>query len=377
MPVKILHVFGGGVRSGIETYVISIAKGLNKDGMETILTPLKAGIFIEEAEGIGLKVRKLEKRFKGDPSVIQMLVKIIKEEKIDIIHTHGENGNFYGRIAAKIYKTPRLITTVHTFYRETLRDRYKLSWMRNFAYWQDILTSKLCDAIIAVNNSIRDNLVTAGVNRKKIKVIPNGIDVDNYENVTSGSAELKVSLGLKGNEIVIGTAGRLSLVKNIETLLLAGKEVIKAIPEVRLVIIGDGPQMQYLKKLSLKLGISGYVIFTGWQMDITKYLSIMDIFVNTSLIEGSSFAILEAMALTKPVIATNVGGNPELIVAGETGHLTPFNDANALTSSILDILEDKDKALQMGKAGRKQVETHFHEKQMLKLTKEVYLELME
>ncbi|MBI5114885.1 glycosyltransferase [Candidatus Poribacteria bacterium] len=377
--MKVLHVFGGGVRSGVESYVLAIATGLKGQGIEHVLAPLRDGPFISEAEGLGLRVRKVNKKFKGDPLTIYRLRKIIKDEQASIVHTNAENGNLYGRLAAAMAKTPRVVSTIHTFYDETLRDRYRSEWVRNLIYRQDLLTSRTCDALITVNAAIKERLVMHGVAKEKIVVIPNGIGPSRYEHyekeVTQVSA-LRARLGIAGDEMVVGTVARLSPVKNVAALVLAGKSVTDRLPKARFVIVGDGPQRQRLEKLASSLGVTSRLIFAGWQEDINQFLSIMDVFVITSLIEGSSFAILDAMALGKPVIATNVGGNPELVVDGETGRLVPFNDIDALTSSIVETLTNKDRAARMGRAGRERVQTHFRLDQMLEKTETLYRMVM-
>jgi glycosyltransferase involved in cell wall biosynthesis len=344
--------------------------------VETILAPLGDGPFVEEAEGLGLQMRKISRRFRGDPLTIYRLFKIINEERVGIVHTHGVNGNFYGRIAAGIAGNSRLVTTVHAFYKETMKDKYRRGWIRNLIYRQDILTSKFCDSIIAVNGFIMDSLIAHGVNREKIVVIPNGVEPRQNEDVKVNLSGLKNSLCLTGDEKLVVTAGRLSRVKNVELLLNAGKRVVERVPRVKFIIVGDGPRRHHLEELTSNLGMASHVMFVGWQKDIKEFLSLMDTFVTTSLMEGASFAILEAMALAKPVIATNVGGNPELIVAGKTGYLVQYNDVNALASSIINILTDKQMALRMGKAGRKRVVMNFQAKQMIKRTKDVYTGLL-
>jgi glycosyltransferase involved in cell wall biosynthesis len=377
--MKVLHVFGGGVRSGVESYVLAIAMGLRGQGIEHVLTPLRDGPFISEAEGLGLRVRRINKKFKGDPLTVYRLREIIKDEQASIVHTNAENGNLYGRLAAAMARAPRVVSTIHTFYDETLRDRHRSEWLRNLIYRQDLFTSRICDALITVNAAIKHRLVMHGLTAEKIVVIPNGIDPSRYEHyekeVTHDSA-LRAGLGIAGDEMVVGTVARLSPVKNISALVLASKRVVEKLPKARFVIVGDGPQRQRLEKLASSLGVTSHLIFAGWQENINQFLSIMDVFVITSLIEGSSFAILEAMALDKPVIATNVGGNPELIVDGETGRLVPCNDIDALTSSIVEILMNKDRAAKMGQAGRARVQMHFRLDQMLEKTENLYRRLM-
>lgn len=374
--MKILQVFGGGVRSGVESYVATVAAGLGERGMKTILAPLRDGPFRREAEALGLNVRRTGKRFRGDPYTISSLVKIIKEEEIDIVHTHAENGDFYGRIAAKIAGAPRLTSTIHTFYRETLRDRYSWAWMRNLIYRQDILTSSFCDKIITVSGAIKRQVASDGVAEDKIVVVPNGVIPDQYDCEKDNRAKILAELGLTGDERIAGAVGRLSPVKNIEALLLAAKKTTPTVPKARFLIVGDGPRRGRLEEMAARLGIEKRVIFAGWQADIKEYLSIMDVFVIPSLIEGSSFAILEAMALGKPVIATDVGGNPELVADGETGFLVGVNDSDALADRMAHLLASEDKASAMGRAGRKRLEANFTERQMLDKTADVYAGLM-
>lgn len=373
--IRILHVFGGGVRSGVETYVLSLAKGLAGSGIEITMAPLLNGSFVGEAQNLGFKVFTIGKRFKGDPMTIYRLFKLIRSEGIDIVHTHAENSNLYGRIAAKLAGSVKLVTTVHSFYKDTLRDRYKSSCTRDIIYKQDLWTARFCDKIIAVGEKLKERLIKDGISKEKIKVIHNGININGYGIDKEDLDSIRKGLDIAPGDFVVGTAGRLSPVKNLQMLLHSAGEIKDKGGRIRFLIIGDGPARNYLETMARELGIQKDIIFAGWRMDLSRILSVIDIFVLCSSVEGMSFAILEAMAFEKPVIATDVGCNSEVIKDGVTGFLVPYNDTSSLTDRILRLLNDREMVRSMGLAGRKRVEDYFKAEDMVLKTKDVYMSL--
>ena len=227
--------------------------------------------------------------------------------------------------------------------------------------------------IIAVSESVKRHIILKQrIGPKKVSVIHNGIDVDKYTG-DGNSKEAKKNFGLHNDPVVVGVVGRLDKQKGIAFFLRAASEVLKVEKHVQFLIVGEGPQRQELEKLSRKLGISGYVVFLGFIEDVPQIMSLIDIFVLPSLWEGLPISLLEAMAARKPVIATGVGGIPEVLADEVSGLLVPPKDTKALTKAILELLKDTAKREAMGEKARQRVAESFNIERMVRDYEECYL----
>jgi glycosyltransferase involved in cell wall biosynthesis len=189
-------------------------------------------------------------------------------------------------------------------------------------------------------------------------------------------ARLRYELGLNSDDQIVGTVGSLYPVKGHRFLIAAVPAIVEACPKARFLLIGRGDEENRLKDQVKSLGVERHVSFLGLRQDISKLLSIMDIFVLPSLSEGLSVATLEAMASALPVVATRVGGNPELIVNEETGMLVPSQDSEALAKAVSALLRDGTRARLFGQSGRARVEQRFHMDMMVNEYRNLYEECL-
>jgi glycosyltransferase involved in cell wall biosynthesis len=195
-------------------------------------------------------------------------------------------------------------------------------------------------------------------NRRKIDVLPNCIDLDKFKQKLP-AGEIRRELGLSPKSILIGALGNLRPEKDLETFLRAARAIVDAIPSAEFLVIGDGPVGNKLKSLAIDLHLSQSVHFLGERPDIPDVLAALDILVMSSYTESSPNAILEAMAMGKPIVATNVGGIPEVVEEGQTGFLVPPKDPKAIADRVLSLCRDSARRLQMGRAARARVEDNF------------------
>jgi len=202
------------------------------------------------------------------------------------------------------------------------------------------------------------------ISSDRIQVCYGGVDLSNYHpdkhRNRTDIARMRSELGIDVNNTVLATTARLVPNKGHQYLLRAAAQVLKKHSNITFIIAGAGSEMARLKKMVRSLGISDHIVFTGFVDDVVHLLSAVDLLVHPSLEEGLSNSIMEAMAMAKPVVATDVGGAPELIVHQETGLMVPPMDSELLTEAILELLKDKNLMNTMGAAGRKRVETHFN-----------------
>lgn len=365
--IKIAHILHSMRVAGAEKVVYDIATGLNGSFKFCVFCLDSVGQLGEELRQKGVRVKAFDRKPGVDFSLIKKLAREIRENKIDIVHAHQYTPYFYGATAAILAGKTRIIFTEHGRHYPDKRR------------WKRVIFNKFLnlftDSITGVSDFSRNSLVDyEAFPKDKIKVIYNGIHTELFDIEIDKEAKRK-ELGLNSKDKVIGIIARLEPVKDHKMLLNAFAEVIRKIPEAKLLIIGDGQLRKDLEDLADKLNISGAVKFLGVRRDISELLKILDIFVLSSLSEAASVTIIEAMVAELPIVATNVGGNPEIIVNGKTGLLVPRGDAHVIAEALIEILRNPDKAKTMGSAGKQMANELFTLDKMLKSYSELYYSL--
>lgn len=267
----------------------------------------------------------------------------------DVVHTHHLHVLVYCFLAAKLVGA-RLVHTEHEYF--SLLSSKKKLMLR--------ILSLFCDRVTGVEDAVTAFLAhEVGVNPNKLLTIRNGIDLQRF---TGPSSLSRASLGICGTEPIIGIVARLEPVKDHVTLLEAFAR-IREEHAVRLLIVGDGSMRKTLEQECHRLGIVDFVTFTGARRDIPDLLKIMDIFVLCSREEGLPIALLEAMAAAKPIVATNVGSIPKVIMNRANGLLVGKQDDINMSTKLLELLTDKDFAAYLGKTARATIEEQYDFKQ--------------
>ena len=332
---------------GAESVILSLGKALEKTGYHVLAGCLmqrnrKKPLLGKVAEAY-LKVRYFPMRTKFDPLLVRQIRKTIRDMNVRLIHCHGYKSNLFGLISAKMSQIP-IITTNHLFPPMPLDDKK----LQIYSKFDVLFTMKRLNKIVAVSEDISTRLSAAGLNKSKIVVIENGIDLDifrirNYVEIN----DLKRSIGVDNNSFVIGTVGRLSSQKAQGVLLEATKKLLHKTKLIKVVIAGDGPLESQLKSYAEHLGVTYNVRFLGFRSDIADLLQAMDVFVLTSIDEGLPMAMLEAMAMKIPVIATEVGDIPKVLKNMENGILVKPGDSDFLANRIEYLISDKHSRLRL------------------------------
>jgi len=370
-PLRVMHVMGGLIRSGVDSIILTLAEGLRQIGGEAVLVPLVKGRIAEEAGELGLTVDPLGKKFRYDLFSILKLARLIKKHKIDILHSWEVNGAFYACPAGRLAGVAQ-VNSWQIDPRESLKQIYRRRLFRQLSFRYYIWLMRFCQRVITATPELHRALIDGGVSPIKVNYMPNGIDVDAYDFKENTRKTILSELKLPSDVTVIGTACRLQLIKNIPMLLKTAKRLIDAKEKVRFVIVGDGTERQMLEDMVAELQITEYVRFTGWRTDAPKLMSAFDIFALTSKDEGMPIVVLEAMALGKPVVGTNVGAMNECVLHGQTGLLVPSDNVNQMTEFLRLLVRDKDRACRFGEAGRTLVKRQFSKEIMVQRTLEVY-----
>lgn len=292
------------------------------------------------------------------------LYRQLRAEKVDLLQTYDFYANAIGVVIGRLARVPVVVMSQRVVY------------VKRWRFWVDRVVSRWAHAVTAVSEAVRGFCVrTEGMQPERVIVIRNGIDLS-VADVEYDRGEVRRAHRLLADAPLVGAVGRLSEQKGHSVLIRAAAIVRRQIPNVQFIIVGQGPDHERLLALAAELGLGDSIHFTGHVSRVQPLLVAMDIFVHPSLWEGMPNAVLEAMALAKPIVATRVDGSAELIVDGESGLLVSPNDVDALSSGILHLLSHPDEAQRLGHSARRRIETEFSIRAMFDATSRLYSHLL-
>ncbi|GAB6182650.1 glycosyltransferase family 4 protein [Thermodesulfovibrio hydrogeniphilus] len=359
--LKILHTEWSDGMGGQEKRVLYECKGLMEKGHSVTLVCREKSRIKEKAIELGIEVITLPLRKPYDIESIIKLVKILKQKKVNIINTHSGIDSWIGAIAGKIAGVKAIVRTRHL----------NLPLRRNIFNFVHYLP----DLFITCGENMRKNLIeNNGFPSEKVISIPTGVEEKFF--YVKRDKSIKQKFGLDQNNQIIINVGILRLVKNHELTIIAFSKVLNEFPFAKLFLIGEGPRKNFLMDLVKKLNIENSVIFTGFQEDVTPFYSVADVFVLSSKSEGLPQALLQAMAVGVPVVATAVGGVPEVVKHEITGLLTKPDDADELAENIIKVLKNPRFGEIMAEKAKKEIKEKHSLKAMLDKIESVYMELV-
>lgn len=346
---------------GITSYLLTLTKELSRRGFQIHIVS-SGGNMQEVFSSCGAKLLCLDIRTKSELSfkvyrAVWTLRRYIRENQIDLMHAHTR----VTQVAAQFLKilTARpYVTTCHGFFKTRVSRRI-------FPFWGD--------AVIAISEAVRDHLTRDfGVAPERVVLIKSGVDLEMFPHIDENARrERRKTYGF-GGELLIGTIARLSEVKGQDILIRAMKIVAGEMPDVKLLIVGQGKTEVHLKAMVESLGLGDRVLFYPVVDKTFEILSMLDVFVMPSRQEGLGLSVMEAQAAGVAVAASNVGGIPSLIENGRTGVLVPSEDASELARAILDLLRDPDRRRVLGSAAREFIRRYHSSQGMAQETAEVY-----
>jgi glycosyltransferase involved in cell wall biosynthesis len=291
---------------------------------------------------------------------------LFQELRPDIVHTHQIGALFYAGLAARRAGVP---VVVHTEHGKHYGERRRTRWVGRLAARHAARFFCVSADIAAAAETYRI------VPRRKLHVVPNGIDTDRFLNGADGDL-VRRALRIPPDAPVIGTVGRLCDVKRHDLLIRAFRRMLARMADAHLLLVGDGPWMGLLHELVEGLGLTDRVHFVGYQPRPAPCIRAMDVFALTSRSEGLPLVVLEAWAAGVPVVATRVGGLPELVDDERTGILVDFGDEAGLAQALGELIEDPVRARRLGEAGRQQVESRYSLRRMSDEYQRHYKELL-
>lgn len=301
-----------------------------------------------------------------DPFALWQIYRLLKSKAFDIIHAHSTKAGLLGRLAAYRARVPNILFTAHGWPFAGIHNRL---YQRSLIFMERVL-AKLTTRIICVSDYDRQNAVRCHVApHEKLVHIYNGLDPRPFLEIDRERS--RAALGLKGAQVVT-MVSRLAPPKDPFTLLAAGALLCERYPNLRLLLVGGGPWQDRVYVEARRLHLTDRVLLLGIRSDVPEILAASDIFVLSSQWEGAPLGIIEAMMAGLPVIATRVGGIPELVEEGVTGFLIPPRDASALAWALQRLLEDEPLRRRAGEAGRKRALERFTLEHMVSQYKEIY-----
>lgn len=366
--LRVVQIVPSLAPGGAERMVVHLATELARRGHHTSVISLfdRLGTDLEEAlEMARVPVIYLGKKRGFNPWILAQLTSAVKKLNPDVVHTH----QYILGYALPLTILVRHAVKVHTIH--TLA-HYEIGGVGKLAYKVAFL---LGTTPVAVSQEVRESVMHSYPGTKPV-VIPNGVPVERYCHHPAGLDHLRHRLGINSDEVVVVCVANLTRAKNHSLLLRAFAQAVKAAPTLRLLLVGDGPRRAELERQCSELAIIGRVKFLGFCRDVPSVLRASDLFALTSDWEGSPLAILEAMAAGLPVVATAVGGVPEVVQHGVTGLLVSQGDEVGITRALVTLAGNQSLRLGMGQAGQRRAQRLFSAHAMAAAYEHLYWTLL-
>jgi glycosyltransferase involved in cell wall biosynthesis len=353
-PPLVLHTEASTGFGGQEIRILAETRWLLRHGWRALIAAQPASRLLAEATAAGLPAVGVRMRHALDLPALLALRRLMAGRGVDVVHTHSSVDSWVASLAARSLGLP------------VVRSRHvAIAVPRRRA-----LPYHLADRIITSGDAVRQVLVAAGVAADRVVSVPPGVDTERFHPAVSGDAVRK-ELGLTGP--VVGLVADLRGSKGHQYFLQAARLVRDARPQVRFLVVGDGVGRDRVRQLVADLGLGDVVVMTGFRHDIPEVMAALDVLTLPSIrSEATSQVIVQALAVGRPVVATTVGGSPELVRDGETGRLVPPRDAAALARAILDLLDAPAEARRLALAGQREVRARFSQDASMARTVAVY-----
>lgn len=372
--IRVMHVVRPAA-GGIKSHLLSLI-GISHGAEFHHMVACPPGGLADSLGDMGIEVFSIplagEISPAGDLAVIRKLSSLIKSKGVHVVHAHSHKAGLVARVAARWAGGPAMVLTVHSSVYKDSRPQWEKSL---FALCESLLAG-FTGRIIAVSRDLGREMADLGrISPEKIITIYNGISPGQFHREPDREY-LKRATGISARKMVVGTVARLAPQKGVENFIRAAALVAREFDSTAFLVIGDGPLRGELERKAAVLGLGGRLFFAGERPDVPIIMPCLDVFVLASLTEGLPVTVLEALAARRPVVATRVGGVPEIITDGVDGRLVDPGDITGLAAAVMDLLGDRDKSGRLGKEGGALVERRFTVEEMAVRTERVYMELV-
>ena len=368
MKIKTIHIITRLDKGGSAENTLLTVMGLDREIYDVVLVhglSIESNMAEDEFRAVEKSLMDVEKegvRVITIPSLVRRihlfydlraffaLIKILRNERPDIVHTHTSKAGILGRWAAFFVRVPVIIHTPHGHVFWGYFGKLKT---RIFILLEKI-SALVTDRLVMLTEQEKiDHLHFHIAPENKFSVVHSGINLDEFSNTSVDPAAMKRRLGIPEDNLIVGTVGRLTSIKGHRYLIEAARKIAGSRPDTTFVILGDGELLDELKNMVTRSDIEENIKFLGWRSDVAEVMSTFDIFALPSLNEGMGRVLVEAMALGRPIVASNIGGIPDLVVDCENGYLVPVGDVETLAARIKKLLDDPEKREEMGECGKK------------------------
>lgn len=369
---KILFLITKSEIGGAQKYVLDIAKGTKDAGFEAVVASQQNSHLYETLSRDKIKFIEVKHLQREIDLIMELelaweLYKIIRREKPDILHLNSSKVGALGAVVGKLARVPKIIFTAHGWAFNDPRPRSQIKAIEFISRFAAIFQDK----IICVSDYDRQKALERKIaTHEKLATIHNGIDVKSLEFLSKEEARGKLKLGEK--DFVVGTIANFYKAKSLDTIVFSAISAIHENPDIRFVIIGDGPEMGKIESLIKRYKLEDYFTLPGIIKNAVAYLKAFDIFIMPSKKEGLPYALLEAMAANILCVASAVGGIPEIIINGENGILIKDMTPGKLQEALSKLTKLKGERKKLAKAGRQTVQEKFSLEKMIKETMSVY-----
>ena len=374
--LRVLHIIKAKGIAGAELHLLTLLPGLRAHDVDARLIVLaepgnqgaREMVSAAEARGIPTQSEPIYRNL--NPGLTARLRTRIRSHKPSIVHTHLLHADLYVIPAARLARIRGVITSRHND--APFRERLPLR-TTNTVIW------RMVDAGIAISEAVRRfSIENEGALPEKMHTIHYGLPLKGakYEDKAGARESLRQEIGVDAETPIAGIVARLTEQKGIIYALIAFAKIADRVPDAHLVIAGDGPLYDQLAHETARLGIAARTHFLGWRQDTPQLFAAFDIMLMPSLWEGFGLTLLEAMAQSTPIIASNTSALPEVVINGETGLIVPPRDAKTLAAAMLRLFEDKPLRMHMGMLGEDRLEAHFGAERMIDATAALYKDIL-
>jgi glycosyltransferase involved in cell wall biosynthesis len=371
--IRVLHLITSLERGGAENHLLALMTHANRADVEFETAVLCGeGELVPTFRAAGIPVHLLRARSRFDPLALGRLVRLVRERRYDVIHSHLFRADIYGGLAVGQVGQPRpfLVSTRHN------DDRFFLNPFIGIVHY---LLSARQDLIIAISDHVAHFTIARGVRHPgRVRRVYHGLrPPDTAVLERAGRRIREEELGVGPHEFLVGNVGRLAPQKGQRHLIEAMPLLLERVPTAHAVIAGGGDLEAYLRGLAEDLEVQQRVHVLGPRQDVPALMHALDVFAMPSIWEGFGLVLLEAMAAGKPIVASRTATIPEVVLDGETGVLVPPGDAVALADALAGLADAPDLARRLGEAGRERLQKHFSIEKMVGDTETLYRELLE
>ena len=353
--MNVMHMISGGDSGGAKTHLFSLLDKL-KSQCNIVVVCLMRGVFYNEILEKDIDTVLFEQKTRFDLSVVKGIKELLKERKIDILHVHGARANFIAMFLKKHISIP-IVTTMHSDYRLDFDTFFKKLVYTNL----NVLSLNKLDYFIAVSESFREMLIDRNFKPNNIHRVYNGMDYSLVPSEVTSKEDFARDYGFEIEEdcIYVGIAARFDLVKGVDIFIKSAAKAYEKNKKLRFLIAGTGAEEQNLRSLVKSLGMEGKILFLGFVTDMYGFLNFIDINTLASLCESFPYSMLEGAAMKVPMVASRVGGIPELVKDNETGYLFESENTDDFAEKLLLLSADKSEIERMGKNIYEIVTTRF------------------